>query len=109
MKTLDELIYTMRFQRTDSDTISDAVSYLRDYKDLLIVVHKLKNDFDELTRHYEQKKEQNGKWIKHLKMLSRDCGKIYYQHDCCQNLYESPYKFCPNCGMEMEQGDDEDA
>ena len=52
MKKLDELIYTMRFQRTDSDTISDAVEQLRDYKDLLIVVHKLKNDFDELTRHY---------------------------------------------------------
>ena len=44
MKKLDELIYTMRFQRTDSDTISDAVEQLRDYKDLLIVVHKLKND-----------------------------------------------------------------
>ena len=76
MKTLDEVIYTMRFQRTDSDTISDAVSYLRDYKDLLIVVHKLKNDFDELTRHYidenppltwDELKEMEGKpvWVEH--------------------------------------------
>lgn len=76
MKTLDEVIYTMRFQRTDSDTISDAVSYLRDFKDLLIVVHKLKNDFDELTRHYidenppltwDELKEMEGKpvWVEH--------------------------------------------
>ena len=59
-----------------------------------------------LNSEYEQKKERNGRWIKYLKMISRDCGKIYYQHDCCQNLYESPYKFCPNCGMEMEQGEE---
>jgi predicted nucleic acid-binding Zn ribbon protein len=42
-------------------------------------------------------------WTEH-KMLSRDYGKIYYQHDCSCNLYESPYPFCPNCGMKMKRG-----
>lgn len=45
-----------------------------------------------------------GEWKEH-KMTSRDYGKIYYQHDCCCDLYESPYRYCPNCGMEMERGD----
>ena len=44
------------------------------------------------------------KWVEH-KILSSDYGKIYYQHNCCCNLYESPYRYCPNCGMEMERGD----
>ena len=47
---------------------------------------------------------EEGEWIMH-KMLSRDYGKIYYQHDCSCNLYESPYPFCPNCGMKMKRGD----
>ena len=29
---------------------------------------------------------EEGEWIMH-KMLSRDYGKIYYQHDCSCNLY----------------------
>ena len=52
MKSLDELIFTMRFERTDSDTIAEATEYLRDYKDLLVIVQKLKDDFDTLTRFY---------------------------------------------------------
>lgn len=44
---------------------------------------------------------KTGKWIEH-KMLSRDYAKIYYQHDCCCELYESPYRFCPYCGAEMK-------
>ena len=55
-----------------------------------------------LNTEFEQKK--NGKWIEH-EMLSRDYKKIYYQHDCCCKLYESPYQYCPNCGMEMKKGE----
>lgn len=49
-------------------------------------------------------KVKEDEWTEH-KMLSRDYGKIYYQHDCSCNLYESPYPFCPNCGMKMKRGD----
>ena len=45
-KSLDDVINIMRFERTDSDTIADAVEHLRDYRDLLIVLKKLKRDFD---------------------------------------------------------------
>jgi len=47
-------------------------------------------------------KVEEDEWIEH-KMLSRDYGKIYYQHDCCCNLYESPYNFCPYCGKKMKR------
>lgn len=47
--------------------------------------------------------QQKGEWKKH-KMISRDYGKIYYQHDCCCDLYESPYNYCPNCGAKMKRG-----
>lgn len=52
-----------------------------------------------LNSEYEDELKKD-KWIEHH-MLSRDYGKIYYQHNCCCNLYESPYRYCPNCGMEM--------
>lgn len=48
-------------------------------------------------------KNKKGKWNE-VKLLSRGYGKIFYQHDCCCDLYESPYQYCPNCGMEMERG-----
>ena len=58
-----------------------------------------------LNSEYEYKDElKKDKWVEHH-MHSRDYGKIYYQHNCCCNLYESPYRYCPNCGMEMERGD----
>jgi len=47
-------------------------------------------------------KVEEDEWIEH-KMLSRDYGKIYYQHDCCCDLYESPYQFCPYCGKKMKR------
>ena len=53
MAELDDLIYRMRFERTDSDMVAEAVDYLRDYKDLLLVVNKLKSDFDYLTNRFE--------------------------------------------------------
>lgn len=52
-----------------------------------------------------EKKGKKGKWNE-VKLLSRDYGKIYYQHDCCCDLYESPYPFCPNCGIEMGKGEE---
>ena len=58
-----------------------------------------------LNSEYECKDElKKDKWVEHH-MRSRDYAKIYYQHDCCCDLYESPYRYCPNCGMEMERGD----
>lgn len=58
-----------------------------------------------LNSEYEYKDElKKDKWVEHM-MLSRDYGKIYYQHNCCCDLYESPYRYCPNCGMDMERGD----
>jgi hypothetical protein len=58
-----------------------------------------------LNSEYECKDDlKKNKWVEHH-MHSRDYGKIYYQHDCCCDLYESPYRYCPNCGMEMERGD----
>ena len=47
-------------------------------------------------------KVEEDEWTEH-KMLSRDYGKIYYQHDCCCYLYESPYQFCPYCGKKMKR------
>lgn len=47
-------------------------------------------------------KVEEDEWTEH-KMLSRDYGKIYYQHDCCCDLYESPYQFCPYCGKKMKR------
>ena len=47
-------------------------------------------------------KVKEDEWTEH-KMLSRDYGKIYYQHDCCCDLYESPYQFCPYCGKKMKR------
>ena len=47
-------------------------------------------------------KVEEDEWTEH-KMLARDYGKIYYQHDCCCDLYESPYQFCPYCGKKMKR------
>ena len=58
------------------------------------------NEIDNLPS-AEVPERKTGKWSEH-KMLSRDYGKIYYQHDCCCELYESPYRFCPHCGAEMK-------
>ena len=52
-----------------------------------------------------EKEGKKGKWNE-VKLLSRDYEKIYYQHDCCCDLYESPYPFCPNCGIEMGKGEE---
>lgn len=58
-----------------------------------------------LNSEYEYKDElKKDKWVEHH-MQSRDYEKIYYQHNCCCNLYESPYRYCPNCGMEMVRGE----
>lgn len=58
-----------------------------------------------LNSEYEYKDElKKDKWVEHH-MQSRDYGKIYYQHNCCCDLYESPYRYCPNCGMGMERGE----
>ena len=53
-KSLDDVIFTMKFQDTDSNTVADAVEYLRDYRDLLQIVAKLKRDFDFLTVGYSE-------------------------------------------------------
>lgn len=50
------------------------------------------------------KERKKDKW-KEIHLTSRDYGKIYYQHNCCCDLCESPYRYCPNCGMEMERGE----
>ena len=55
MSELDDLIYRMRFERTDSDMVAEAVEYLRDYKDLLMIVNKLKSDFDFMINKYLDK------------------------------------------------------
>ena len=30
-----------------------------------------------------------------------DYNKKLYKHDCCNEIFEYPYKFCPNCGADM--------
>lgn len=49
----------------------------------------------------QQSERKKGEWTEYKKSFGV-YGQIYYQHDCCPNLYESPYHFCPNCGAEME-------
>lgn len=71
----------------------------------LIQSFRVKQWLDHIAEPERKRGEwEEGEWIMH-KMLSRDYGKIYYQHDCSCNLYESPYPFCPNCGMKMKRGD----
>lgn len=55
MSELDDLIYKMRFERTDSDMVAEAVEYLRDYRDLLLIVNKLKSDVDFMLNKYLDK------------------------------------------------------
>lgn len=49
----------------------------------------------------QRSERKKGEWTEYKKSFGV-YGQIYYQHDCCPNLYESPYHFCPNCGAEME-------
>ena len=44
----------------------------------------------------------HGRWKDHHAKV-RGYGKVYYQHDCIPILYESPYKYCPNCGAKMDE------
>ena len=46
-----------------------------------------------------------GKW-KEIIIKANGYGLMYYQHDCCCELYKSPYKYCPNCGANMEIDDE---
>ena len=46
----------------------------------------------------------HGRWKEHH-AKARGYGKVYYQHDCAPILYESPYKYCPNCGAKMDKED----
>lgn len=68
---------------------------------LLAAIHAVE-DLPSAEPERKKGEREEGEWIMH-KMLSRDYGKIYYQHDCSCNLYESPYPFCPNCGMKMKR------
>ena len=50
----------------------------------------------------EQKKTEDAdKWKEHH-VCGKLYGKIYYQHDCSPELYESPYNYCPRCGKKMK-------
>ena len=50
-----------------------------------------------------------GHWTEYHTKTDLGYGKIYYQHEKCScNLYESPYKFCPNCGVVMEKKNEAD-
>lgn len=44
---------------------------------------------------------EHGQWQEHRTRV-RGYGKVWYQHCCTPLLYESPYKYCPNCGAKME-------
>lgn len=55
MKTLDDVIYTLRFEHVDSDTIADAVEYLRNYKDLLLQVRNFCYDTEYIKEHFIKK------------------------------------------------------
>ena len=41
-----------------------------------------------------------GRYIEHH-VIADGYEKIYYQHICCADLYECPYRYCPNCGKRM--------
>lgn len=41
-----------------------------------------------------------GKW-KEIAVRVNGYGAIYYQHDCCCEIYKSQYNYCPNCGADM--------
>ena len=46
--------------------------------------------------------QELGQWQEwHTK--ARGYGKIWYQHCCAPFLYESPYYYCPHCGMKMSE------
>ena len=74
MKDLNELIYQMRFERSDSDTVADAVEHLRDYKDLLEITQKLRTDFDYLVKRFHNPPLQ---WEELKEMI----GKPVFVHD----------------------------
>ncbi len=63
---------------------------------------RVKQWLDHIAEPERTAKVEEDEWTEH-KMLSRDYGKIYYQHDCCCDLYESPYQFCPYCGKKMKR------
>ena len=55
MKTLDEVIYALRFEHVDSDTVVDAIVYLRNYKDLLLQVRNFCYDTEYIKEHFINK------------------------------------------------------
>ena len=98
MKNLDETIFTMRFERTDNDTISDAVDHLRDYRDLLQILKRMKKDFDFLTKQYELEdnppldwddlKQMIGKPVYELEIAYGDGGNWKVIKDFIRDKYE---------------------
>jgi len=44
--------------------------------------------------------EAAGEW-KEIYTSVKDYKKIYYQHECSCVLYDSPYNYCPCCGIKM--------
>ena len=48
---LDDLIYELKFGEPDADTIAEAVDYLRDYKDVMLYIGKVKEWVDVALRY----------------------------------------------------------
>lgn len=50
IEKIGDLAYRMKFERTDSEMIAQAVEYLRDYVDLLLFIQVLSKDFNSLNK-----------------------------------------------------------
>ena len=52
MKTLDAVIYEMKFQEPSEQTLKDALNYLRDYKDLLLFLRVIDHNWKYIQNNY---------------------------------------------------------
>ena len=52
MKSLDAVIYEMKFQEPSEQTLKDALDYLRDYKDLLLFLRVIDHNWEYIKDQY---------------------------------------------------------
>ena len=94
-------------------TYKDAIQHLKNiqqikkYNDVIVDGIPLNNFINDIIALLNTQKFMNtepvkyGRW-KEFRTKVRGYGKVWYQH-CTPMLFESPYFYCPTCGMRMEE------
>ena len=92
-------------------TYKDIIQHLKNiqqikkYNDVIVDGIPLNNFIDDIIALLNTQKStdteriERGQWQEHITKV-RGYGKVWYQH-CTPMLFESPYFYCPTCGLKM--------